>query len=286
MRSFSSPGLLALSAVALVAGPAAAFPSFANAFRSIYPSSGSLDNVELGTGFTCQLCHSDTGGGDPWNGYGWDIRIGLNSGLDIDGAILAAEGLNSDQDPTGSTNLEEILASTQPGWTDGNNNTDYFADGTTVNNQAPPGGILGDLDPVDCGTTYCGPSQNPANAALISLDTCNSSSSSINVNLTNGPSNQFVYLLVGDGNGTVSQPPGAVGDLCVVGGSCLGRYDKDIGQIDTSGGFSVDILNVISTPCAGAVAISPGATWNFQFWHRQPMGQPATFSEAISVTFN
>ena len=142
------------------------------------------------------------------------------------------------------------------------------------------------IDNPTCGVKYCGSSQNANNSALIDIDTCDSSSGSINVSLSNGPANQFIYLLVGDGNGTVSQPPGAKGDLCVVGGSCLGRYDKDVGQIDSAGGFNTDILNAISTPCAGAVNIAPGATWNFQYWHRQPMGAPATFSEAVSVTFN
>ena len=140
-------------------------------------------------------------------------------------------------------------------------------------------------DGTECGTTYCGSDQNPNNVAFISIDTCSSSASSINVSLTNGPANQFIYLLVGNGNSTVNQPPGAKGDLCVVGGSCLGRYDKDVGQIDALGLFSTDIANAASNPCQGAVSLSPGSTWNFQYWHRQPMGQPATFSEAISVTF-
>ena len=71
----------------------------------------------------------------------------------------------------------------------------------------------------------------------------------------------------------------------MVGGSCLGRYDKDIGQINTAGAFSVDIQNPISNPCQGGVVLSPGSTWNFQFWHRQPMGAPATFSKALKVVF-
>ena len=132
---------------------------------------------------------------------------------------------------------------------------------------------------------YCGTTQNPNNAAVIRIDTTDSSAASIRVSLASAPANQFAYLLVGNGSGTVSQPPGAKGDLCVVGGSCLGRYDRDVGQITAAGAFTTDIQNALSNPCAGAVTIAPGATWNFQYWHRQPMGQPATFSDAISVTF-
>ena len=132
---------------------------------------------------------------------------------------------------------------------------------------------------------YCDATQNPNNAAVIDIDTTDSSAASIRVSLASAPANQFAYLLVGNGSGTVSQPPGAKGDLCVVGGSCLGRYDRDVGQITAAGAFTTDIQNALSNPCAGAVTIAPGATWNFQYWHRQPMGQPATFSDAISVTF-
>ena len=141
------------------------------------------------------------------------------------------------------------------------------------------------LDSTDCVTRYCDASQNPNNASVVSISSCDSSADSILVGLSGAPANQFVYLLVGDGAGTVSQPPGAKGDLCIVGGSCLGRYDRDVGQISGAGNFATDIKNAVSTPCAGAVNITPGATWNFQYWHRQPMGQPATFSDAISVTF-
>ncbi len=139
---------------------------------------------------------------------------------------------------------------------------------------------------VDAGfTKFCGSSQNPNNVATIELDSIDSGSSAIQVSLAGGPSGQFAYLLVGDGMTTVNQPVGAVGDLCVSGGTCLGRYVQDVGPISASGTFDTEILNPASLPCAGAVVIQAGATWNFQYWHRQAMGQPATFSEAVAVTF-
>ena len=282
--SFVAPalGLLALA----LASPASAKSSYGGVWSGLYPNSLSDDNVVMGTGTSCQLCHSEVNGGDGYNGYGWDMRTFMQGGASISDAILMSEGLDSDADPTGSTNLVEIQSDTQPGWTDGNNNTIYFKDGSTTQNQPPPSGILGSLDPGDCpDDKYCGSSQNPNNVGLIDIDTCDSSSSSINVLLSNAPPNQFVYLLVGNGKNTVSNPPGAKGDLCVVGGSCLGRYDKDVGQIDMAGNFSTDIQNAVSNPCNGGVVIAPGATWNFQFWHRQPMGQPATFSQAMTVVF-
>ena len=88
----------------------------------------------------------------------------------------------------------------------------------------------------------------------------------------------------------MSNPPGAMGDLCIAGGSCLGRYAKDLGSVSAGGTFQLDISNTVSgganygIPTCGGT-IQPGQTWNFQFWHRQPMGQPSSFSEAISVAF-
>ena len=74
----------------------------------------------------------------------------------------------------------------------------------------------------DCSATvYCDEAQNPNNAADISIDTCALASGS-SVRLTNGPAGQFCYLLIGGGTDSVSQPPGSKGDLCVVGGGCIG----------------------------------------------------------------
>ena len=63
--------------------------------------------------------------------------------------MLAIESLDSDGDPGGTSNIDEIDADTQPGWTDGPNNTIYFDDGSTQTGQSAPAGILGNLDPAD-----------------------------------------------------------------------------------------------------------------------------------------
>lgn len=142
----------------------------------------------------------------------------------------------------------------------------------------------------DCGgQVYCDESQNPANAADIGIDGCDLSSPRL-VGLSSGPPGQFAYLVIGSGGGSVHAPPGSEGDLCVVGGSCLGRYAKDVGAIDANGTFSTDVSSSISggpgfgiPTCGGS--IQSGETWYFQYWHRQPLGQPSTFSSAMCVTF-
>jgi len=133
---------------------------------------------------------------------------------------------------------------------------------------------------------YCGVAQTPHNASHLLIDGAYGNAESIRLSLANGPPGQFAVLLVGDGNATVHAPPGASGDLCVAGGACLGRYSKDVGPIDPGGTFTTDVAQALSRPCGGTVNFSPGSTWSFQYWHRAPMGQLATFSEAIRVTFD
>jgi len=139
-------------------------------------------------------------------------------------------------------------------------------------------------------STYCDPSGgHPNNSATISASS-SSLSTTITLDLSNGPPGQFCYLLIGDDDNVVNQPGGSKGDLCVVGGSCLGRYSKDVGAITPAGTFSTDIEHPASSgttygvPICGGT-IDAGETWYFQYWHRQPMGQASTFSQAIALTF-
>ena len=91
-------------------------------------------------------------------------------------------------------------------------------------------------------TFYCDPSDGHANnQATIQVSGNVLSQGPIHVSLTGGPPGQFSYLLVGNNNGIVKQPPGAKGDLCIIGGNCLGRYASDIGQISSGGSFVTDI---------------------------------------------
>ena len=129
-----------------VLGGVETLPFFGTAWENTYPSSQSLANVDNGTGSTCALCHSDINGGDGWNLYGWQLRM-LTQTQIFEDALAMVEGSDGDGDPGATSNLAEITAHTQPGWTVGPNNTHYFSDGSTLPGQLPPPGILGDLDP-------------------------------------------------------------------------------------------------------------------------------------------
>ena len=141
----------------------------------------------------------------------------------------------------------------------------------------------------DVGTTFC----DPLDGSIHNTATLSASSASlaegVTLDLSGGPPGEFGYLLLGNGNALVHQPPGSEGDLCVTGGSCLGRYAEDVGPISTAGTLSTDIESSASggpgygiPTCGGHIA--SGETWYFQYWHRQPMA-PSTFSQALAVTF-
>jgi len=124
-------------AIIISATPAKAFNSILNNWQATYPASMADENAAA-SGSACSLCHVPGNYGQ-WNGYGWELK---QNGRDF----AAAEFLNSDGDPTGASNLEEIIANTQPGWTPGANNP---IDGGNVTSTAlPPSGITGSLDPL------------------------------------------------------------------------------------------------------------------------------------------
>lgn len=141
-----------------------------------------------------------------------------------------------------------------------------------------------------CFNKYCrvedGSINNYVNLDVNSCDL----SQPIVLQLSGGPVGQFTYLLIGAGSNVVSNPAGAVGDLCITGGF-FARYRKDLGQISTAGTFSVDISNSLSggpgfgIPNSSGAAIQSGETWNFQYWFRNPAPKPSGFSEAIAITF-
>ncbi len=116
----------ALGAGALITVPSAhAKSTYVSPWQTLYPDSLSYDNAD------CMLCHTTADGRSGLNPYGADLDTAMGS-LGLSDALISIEGENSDSDPTGSSNIVEIDADTQPGWAEGDN----------------PSGVIGDLDPV------------------------------------------------------------------------------------------------------------------------------------------
>lgn len=112
---------------------AIARPGFLNVFNTEYGTSPNLQ------GQSCAICHANSNGGLPFNSYGWDVRQRYRSnGFNMLAALLAVEDRNSDRDPTGATNIQEIEADAAPGWTDGANNTFWFSATQTSRRNNPP----------------------------------------------------------------------------------------------------------------------------------------------------
>ena len=124
---------VSLSAILYVSVASARF-TYPSVWRSMYPDSTSDEISTEG----CQLCHRDASGGNPWNAYGWQMRGVVMGGGDIEEAIELAESGDLDADPSNRSSIDEINYNFQPGWTAGANNTIYFANGTTQENQLPP----------------------------------------------------------------------------------------------------------------------------------------------------
>ncbi len=125
LASLASLGLL-------IATPSAhAFSGILSDFNNTYPGSSSGANAR------CQLCHGSST--STWNEYGWGL-VQNNTNF---GALEGDTSVNIDG---GTTMLDEIDASTQPGWTSGANNNLYDGGGLVSTTQSPPSGI-GTLDP-------------------------------------------------------------------------------------------------------------------------------------------
>ena len=133
-----------------------------DAWRLKYPNSTSDD---LG----CQLCHEKVNGGEPWNAYGWDLRMEwLSNGNSIGAALDTVEFDDHDNDPINAHSFDEIIRNFQPGWTEGPVNTLYMSDGTTTTNQPPPP-VLPSSTAIDFPPAVSNPIVETINTGAVSL---------------------------------------------------------------------------------------------------------------------
>lgn len=243
-----------------VLGLAAPNPDVFLQVTTLYPNSLSISNA------SCFMCHEDAQGNQPWNGYGWGIRQNINGGMTIAQAILAMEPLDSDGDPGGSTNLEEIMSDSQPGWTEGSNNTVHFINGSTTSGVTAPAGISGDLDPSSTiGTSYCSSAPNSAGAGaeLTASGSTSVQADDVTLQVTGAVAGQFGLVYYGSNQISVS-----FGD----GTRCVGGSTIRLGppQPATASGEYSRVLSPLNEGFIG------GQTVNFQYWYRDPGGPGGT----------
>ena len=99
-----------LGATSFITLPSAhARNTYDSPWQTLYPTSQSYSNAG------CMLCHTTADGKGGLNPYGTDLDNVLParpSDAELTTALTAIEGNDSDNDPTGSSNLVEINAST------------------------------------------------------------------------------------------------------------------------------------------------------------------------------
>ena len=145
--------------------------------------------------------------------------------------------------------------------------------------------------PTSPGTNYCGPAVANSTGipgSISGTGTATVVNNDLGLVASDLPLNAFGFFLTSRTQGTVNQPGGSQGVLCL--GGAIGRYVGS-GQIQNSGAtgsFSL-ALDLTQTPTpTGLVLIVAGETWNFTSWHRDAVGGAATsnFTDGLSVTFN
>jgi gingipain R len=137
----------------------------------------------------------------------------------------------------------------------------------------------------DCGqpTSFCTAGINSTNAvAAIGMSGSSSvSAADMALTVTGGvPGNKGLFFYASD---TGSLPFGN-GTLCV-NGNGNGTYRLVPAVTIASDGTASDVVDYAALPAGGQ--ITPGSTWYFQFWYRDPAGGGAGFnlSDGLEVTF-
>lgn len=134
----------------------------------------------------------------------------------------------------------------------------------------------------ELGTEYC--AANPNSTGAIGRIAASGSASVADNNLTLSasdlPNNVFGFFLASQTQGSVANPGGSAGVLCLSGE--IGRYSNTI--FNTGAGSTADLsldLAAIPQP-TGAVAATAGETWNFQCWHRDT--NTSNLTTAVEIT--
>ncbi|MFT7680447.1 MAG: hypothetical protein ACI8QC_004453 [Planctomycetota bacterium] len=137
------------------------------------------------------------------------------------------------------------------------------------------------------GTAYCSPATPNSTgfpAFISATGLLEAASNTLTLTSTLMPSNQFAYYLVGATQGSIANPGGSQGTLCLSGS--IGRFTAQVGSTGALGVFSINVdLNALPSPM-GAVQVMSGETWNFTAWYRDVNPTPTSnFTDGVSVTF-
>ena len=115
-------------------------------------------------------------------------------------------------------------------------------------------------------------------SAMVSLDR-------LGLVTTDGPPGAFAFYVCGSAMDNVPNAGGSDGRLCI-GGSFIGRFMAQVGQIDGAGQFTMPVdLSALPIPILAVVPVLPGDTWHFQLWHRASTPAGSNFSLPVRIAF-
>ncbi|MEM8713428.1 MAG: hypothetical protein AAGG01_20985, partial [Planctomycetota bacterium] len=99
------------------------------------------------------------------------------------------------------------------------------------------------------------------------------------------PPSAFGYLLCSRSSGSVNNPAGSAGRLCL--GGAIGRYGDQIQSSGADGEITTSVDPGNLPQPSGMTAAAAGETWYFQLWHRDVSGGSVTsnFSNGCAVDF-
>ena len=154
-------------------------------------------------------------------------------------------------------------------------------DPTRIPSGAPIGG--GSL-----GTNYCMAATNSTGqtGAISATGSALVGANTVTLNAANLPANQFGIFVVAQTQGFVVGAGGTSnGNLCLSG--TLGRYSMPSQILTTGSSGTISLgIDLSAIPIGGSfVAAAPGDTFNFQAWHRDPVGLGSNFTDGVEITF-
>ena len=137
------------------------------------------------------------------------------------------------------------------------------------------------------GTAYCNPAtinSTGFGGVTNAIGLLEASANSLTLDSVLLPTNQFAYYLVSATQGSVPNPGGSQGTLCLSGS--IGRFTAQVGSTGATGMFSIDVnLSALPSP-TGAIQVMAGQTWNFTAWYRDVNPMPTSnFTNGVSITF-
>ena len=180
---------------------------------------------------------------------------------------------------------------TTPEWFDGRIDDVQFYDGTLTAAEvaflhANPGVAIGG----GLGVTYCSPAVTNSGGTAAQMGASGSAvvaQNNLTLECASMPNNSFGFFLTSRTQGSILQPGGSQGRLCLSG--AIGRYVGP-GQIKNSGanGAIALAVNLNQHPSpSGSLIVQAGDTWHFTAWFRDVVGGQATsnFANGLSITF-